>query len=63
MQLGVDPQNCVVVEDAAAGVQAARLAGEVLSLCECQQLVIRNVPPGQICHMPCPGKKTLASKA
>ena len=33
MQLGVDPQNCVVVEDAAAGVQAARLAGEVSSLC------------------------------
>ncbi|CAL5223491.1 g6016 [Coccomyxa viridis] len=26
-QLGVEPQNCVVVEDAAAGVQAARLAG------------------------------------
>ena len=28
MQLGIDPKNCVVVEDAAAGVQAARLAGK-----------------------------------
>ena len=63
MQLGVDPQNCVVVEDAAAGVQAARLAGEVSSLCECQQLEVRNVPQGQVCQTPYPGKKTLASKA
>lgn len=31
MQLGVDPENCVVVEDAAAGVQAARLAGVSLT--------------------------------
>ena len=30
MQLGIDPKNCVVVEDAAAGVQAARLAGEFI---------------------------------
>lgn len=30
MQLGIDPKNCVVVEDAAAGVQAARLAGELM---------------------------------
>lgn len=30
VQVGVDPRNCVVVEDAAAGVQAARLAGEPL---------------------------------
>jgi len=30
VQVGVDPKNCVVVEDAAAGVQAARLAGEPL---------------------------------
>ena len=31
VQLGVEPQNCVVVEDAAAGVQAARLAGVPLT--------------------------------
>ena len=30
MQLGIDPKNCVVVEDAAAGVQAARLAGDFI---------------------------------
>ncbi len=26
-KLGVEPENCIVVEDAAAGIQAARLAG------------------------------------
>lgn len=31
-ELGTDPANCVVVEDAAAGVTAARLAGERAAL-------------------------------
>ena len=31
-QLGIDPASCVVIEDAAAGVQAARAAGAPLPL-------------------------------
>jgi HAD superfamily hydrolase (TIGR01509 family) len=31
-EVGTAPRNCVVVEDAAAGVKAARLAGDLLPL-------------------------------